>query len=242
MLGCHYWATGMPAIIPGGDPILIEKVKLEITEDDDDDDKPARWHLLFWWRYASDGQSRNDPTQGMSGDIEFVGGDGFLMVPGAETGIEASTFPLILSMQSARALGVDLIENYPLNLAFERDPANFANYDPAAPSTILSEEDYLVPLSRGAGSEDVASDEDFLVPLEAPPGPEGALTDEDVLVPLNSTPPAVSLSEDDFLVPLTSAPPQTGSPDDDALAPLTSRQIPPSVPDDAFLAPLTSPR
>jgi hypothetical protein len=190
-MGCSYWASNMPVTIPGGDPMIVEKVELEIEEDDDG--RPVAWHLSYWWRYESDPRRLIEPTLGVGGDLE-PGGDGtLLMAPGKQSGsIDQSTFRLQIDMHNATATGVDLLERgHPLTLKFRRDPKDFlavkgtprpGAYDATAHDPIPDEAS-LRDRPQTATPPDPAEapgpdDDEFLVPLTTPNAPPEPKTRE----------------------------------------------------------------
>lgn len=176
-MGCSYWASNVPLTIPGGDPMIVEKVELEIVEADNG--QPVAWSLGFWWRYQSDPAPPSQPRSVVGGDFELSGDGTLLMAPGRSSGvIDQGTFPLRLGIHHASAQAVDLLDqNHPMNLVFERDADDLrpargrgeTDYDATAYDPIPADADLgagdspsaPAPEDRGLGDED-------LVPLADP--------------------------------------------------------------------------
>lgn len=222
VMGCDYWGINMPLIIPGGDPIIIEKVKLEIAEEDLGG-RPARWSLLIWSRYRSDRRPILGPTYSQAGEIAHLGGGAFVMNPGEFADIDAGAFPLTLTMHEARATGVDLIDRFPLNIRFQRDASNFVELDPDNPRGAEQPPrdtayDPLLPLE--GRQEDSGWSDDDLVPLTGDEGevPAAAWSDDDLVPLADDAGEEPAAMDDDDLVPLVSGAPET--PPDGDLIPL----------------------
>jgi hypothetical protein len=209
-LGCEYWADGMPLVIPGGDPIIIDKIELDIA--DDRLGRPLSWRLDFYWHYRSDPGRSEEPATSANGDIEVDADGNLYLAPGSESaGVGASSFKLSIDRMTARAIGVDVLDgNHPLSLTLSRDPGNFVDRSAVAsvPGQRSADDVEVLPLEEREPEDDLE-----VLPLEE--RNTGPLDDVDVLA-LEERAPETSQGEELEVLPLDEG--QNG--DDLELAPL----------------------
>jgi hypothetical protein len=122
--GCHYWALGLPRVVPmhgDGPRMFVDKIRLTVIEDDAG--RPHEWQIAAWTH--SEGADRSSQSDmNPFGTLEEVAPDIFRM-----TDSDGNRTALALHTREGSVVLDMFAQEAPMIFQLARDPSDFPRFD-----------------------------------------------------------------------------------------------------------------